>query len=534
MERSRRPRSRGRGRGSYHRRKKTGYSAHTPAVAPCQSPDRQPLDSRVSGRNTSLSHCSTNIKSSIGSKICDKNVIRVNPPAQLQPRLEFMRTKGLGHVIMSNAPITRSMVNSQNPTSDVQVSEVKKVNENSIGDKSVDRTMDENKVSNSVSSSETLLVKDVSAECTGTGVESTINSESKPTTPEDKDVRTEMSINTEIDLKSSKEKAFDPKTAGDSQVSGTKPGQFGHEGQGQMGQVGAMTGLGSSAAGLFTGLGPLTNIDAGFLQNPGSIIGEHERGDIRVMSDALNKIHAVMVMNCQILSAYKIDSDNKISELALRSDRVETDVSDLKKVVADQKNEIVALGQVKAPKQDLVLLEQKYDNLKSYCEEMFANQSKVIENQQKIISNFDLDMLRMAEMQQNLGERQNVYEIKQNQLILTIDGLPEEREKSTSQVIIDRLNADAKANMELSDFTNAYRVGKPRKSRGKGKGKKQPPAPPPRQIKVFMASTLAKDSVLACRGNLKQNEDRSFVWINEEHPDDYRRRKIRFAIRLPP
>lgn len=169
---------------------------------------------------------------------------------------------------------------------------------------------------------------------------------------------------------------------------------------------------------------------------------------------------------------------------------------------------------------------QKYENLKSYCDEMFETHSRVIEKQQKIISNFDLGMLRMMETQQNISERQNVYEIKQNQLIITIDGLPEVKDKSTSQVIIDRLNEDAGAHLELSDFVSSHRVGKPQKVKFKGKGKNGAKSSAPRQIKAYMSSILTKNDVLSCRGNLKQNDDKSYVWINEEHPDDYRRRKI--------
>lgn len=114
-----------------------------------------------------------------------------------------------------------------------------------------------------------------------------------------------------------------------------------------------MTELGKFLPNPFGGLGSFANIDASFLQNPGSIIGEHERGDIGAISDALNKIHAVMVMNSQILSAYKIDSDSKISELALCNDKIESDVSSLKSTVVDQKAEIASLGQEKASRQEL-------------------------------------------------------------------------------------------------------------------------------------------------------------------------------------
>lgn len=64
-----------------------------------------------------------------------------------------------------------------------------------------------------------------------------------------------------------------------------------------------------------------------------------------------------------------------------------------------------------------------------------------------------------------LKEHHNVQEIKQNCLTLTIDGLPEVKDKTTTQVVIDRLNNDAKVTMEACDFVSAHRVGKPRKSK---------------------------------------------------------------------
>lgn len=113
MERSRYPRSRGRGRGSHYRRKKPARSVSVPVETPCLTSD-QTIDSRETGRKISLSPGPQCGKTPNKGRVSDINTIRINPPAQLQRRLEFMRTTGLGHVIMSNAPITRSMVSSQN------------------------------------------------------------------------------------------------------------------------------------------------------------------------------------------------------------------------------------------------------------------------------------------------------------------------------------------------------------------------------------------------------------------------------------
>lgn len=65
------------------------------------------------------------------------------------------------------------------------------------------------------------------------------------------------------------------------------------------------------------------------------------------------------------------------------------------------------------------------------------------------------------------------------------------------------------------DFTSIYRLGKPRK-----------PKAPPRQIRVRLSNEQARAKILSCRGKLKPNADASAVWINEDHPDAYRRRKI--------
>lgn len=522
MERSRRARSRGRGRGrgSQYRRKNVGRLVHTPTVAPCQSSDNLLLDESNSGSNLPLSKSTRAV-----SEVSDKNVIRINPPVQLQRRLEFMRTTGLGHIVMSNAPITRSMVNSQSSqslTGDKRIAVDKNTAHSSEG-KSEAKIMDgegESTVNTNSKNSKNSKSSTESLPCAHSDSEKSPNLDnfdSKTSTPSV--IGTGIIDHVEKSTKSPSNTGLDSilHSEGEQQ---SKETMLIRTGQTPTGALSEIDGLSPN---LFMGL---PDFDTSFLQNPGAIIGKHERGDIGAMSDALNKIHAVMVMTCQILSAYRIDSDRKISELSLRNDRVESDVSELQGAVANQKVEITSLGQEKVSKCELDRLEQKYDDLRSYCDQMFDDHTRVIEKQQKIISNFDLGMLRMVETQRNLCEKQNVYEIRQNHLMLTIDGLPEVKDKSTSQVIVDRLNADGDVGLELSDFTNSFRVGKPRIAKKKGKGKNQPTAPPPRQIKVQMASIKAKDSVLACRGNIKQNEDKSYIWINEEHPDDYRRRKI--------
>lgn len=114
-----------------------------------------------------------------------------------------------------------------------------------------------------------------------------------------------------------------------------------------------------------------------------------------------------------------------------------------------------------------------------------------------------------------MSERVNVLDIKSNYFSIFIDGVPESKELSTSQVLINRLVSDAQVTLAPSDFASIYRVGKPRKAKAK-----------PRQIRAKLTNEEARNKLLSCRSKLKPNGDASLIWINEDHPEAYKRRKI--------
>lgn len=80
-----------------------------------------------------------------------------------------------------------------------------------------------------------------------------------------------------------------------------------------------------------------------------------------------------------------------------------------------------------------------------------------------------------------------------------------------------------------SDITNAWRIGtKVPDDKDipalKGKGAKTTKRKP-RTISVILASEAARDKIMTSRNKLKKYDDGSYLWVNEDQPEAYRRRK---------
>lgn len=125
-----------------------------------------------------------------------------------------------------------------------------------------------------------------------------------------------------------------------------------------------------------------------------------------------------------------------------------------------------------------------------------------------------LEIERSNYSQTRVSERVNVLEIRDKMYVFTIDNIPEDKNTPPAKSVIDRLNADASCELLASDIKTAFRMGK-----------FNPKAKYARQIRVTVSNDTARSTFLTCRGKLKANQDETIVWINELHPEDYRRRK---------
>lgn len=141
-------------------------------------------------------------------------------------------------------------------------------------------------------------------------------------------------------------------------------------------------------------------------------------------------------------------------------------------------------------------------------------------------------------------ERINVIEIKQNRLRLNIDGVPEDANVDPALLIVTKFNNDTDAELTVNDFRSAWRVGpyipeklnKDEEGESRVEGVEGPEATTngkltekakrkPRTIAVILASDSARDKIMSNRSKLTKYDDGTYMWINEDQPEAYRRRK---------
>lgn len=252
------------------------------------------------------------------------------------------------------------------------------------------------------------------------------------------------------------------------------------------------------------------------------LITSENRGNLCAMSDAMNQMYLTMISGQHKFDAYMTFNDNRFYSLNERLDTYCDKVERVGSAVQGLQNEISNVNQLRVDQSHFQNLhceleEIKSENLalRSLIENIETEQSMSFQNHDQRISNNKLDIKRAHKSNSDLTERVNVLDMKSNHLSLFIDGVPESKELSTAQVLIDRLQSDAQVTLNTSDFVSIFRLGKPRKAKSS-----------PRQIRVKLSNEQARTKILSCRGKLKPNADASFIWINEDHPEAYKRRKI--------
>lgn len=264
------------------------------------------------------------------------------------------------------------------------------------------------------------------------------------------------------------------------------------------------------------------------------LISEKDRGDVRALSDGMNRMYDLMRINYETLSSHIVSTEKRFSSLNEKLDRACVDIRELGLTSARHEESITALNASKASREQVQTLHTNLDSVKSSVsntkltitslettmselKESQEEQARMAEQHQLVLENFELNFRRIEREDRARNERLNVQEIRSRRLHLTIEGLPEVKDTPVIQSIITRVKSDTDIDLDEQFFASAYRVGK-----FNGKIHKKYP----RSIKIRMRDDNARDAFLASRGKLKSNPDKSQVWMNEELPDTFRRRKI--------
>lgn len=265
----------------------------------------------------------------------------------------------------------------------------------------------------------------------------------------------------------------------------------------------------------------------------GKLIDEKDRGDVGALSDGMNSMFDLLRINYETLNSHILNTDKRFTNLDSKIDKACMEIRELGVVSSRHEKEIISLEANKASKDQVQSLSTELEALKSTVasskssinsfedsisnmKELQEEQARLVEQHQIVLENLELSLRRVEREGRERNERLNVQEIRSRRLHLTIEGLPETKESPTIESIVTRINNDAEANLNAQVFASAYRVGKFNAKIHKKH---------PRAIRVRLRDDNARDALLACRGKLKPNPDKSQVWLNEELPDAFRRRK---------
>lgn len=241
-------------------------------------------------------------------------------------------------------------------------------------------------------------------------------------------------------------------------------------------------------------------------------LDEMTKHDTSALVMAINSMHG-MIRATQLDIATALD--NKFSSLNSRMDTLQQQF-----VKQDQTMREIALGSV--AKSDLERVESNINSVASEVDEMFEHFSAELESVKSSLEFYKMENMRLKHRLYEIEEKLNFKEIQSKRYSLYIDGLLEAKDKNIKSLILEKFNNEADVGLVEGDILSAKRVGIITKYRKN------------RSISLVVTSEESRDKFLKARGKLTPEIVNSPIWINEEIPQSYRRRKsmLRDLVKL--
>lgn len=177
----------------------------------------------------------------------------------------------------------------------------------------------------------------------------------------------------------------------------------------------------------------------------------------------------------------------------------------------DQSLQTMAAGMI--DRSELLKIESTINTVAAQADQNFEDIHRDLFEMRSAVEFLRTDNLRLKQKVAALDEKQNLAEIKDRRFSLTIEGILEVKDKDTKTLLIDKLNNEAEADLTTEELISVKRLGKVTKYKKN------------RTISVVVRDENARNKVLKTRGKLKVEVANTSIWINEELPASYRRRK---------
>lgn len=260
-------------------------------------------------------------------------------------------------------------------------------------------------------------------------------------------------------------------------------------------------------------------------------ITDPESATNATISEAINKLYALMQSNLHQSSSNMVELTGHFQTLEGKIDNVRERQNEFEERIIHQLNETKV--QVNKHEERLTSLESdtvkrsEYDALKTQLHQLKDELNERFQSAAEDMLNLRLENFRTANNTSKLEERVNVHDLRAKKFSFLIEGFPETQNEKLNESLLTRLNTDAGTDLVPQNFKSIRRVGKV-------DTKKNQNNMTPRPIALVVYDEETRSKLLSCRGKLSKNANDTFLWINEELPPAYRRRKsmLRDLVKL--
>lgn len=242
--------------------------------------------------------------------------------------------------------------------------------------------------------------------------------------------------------------------------------------------------------------------------------------NIASLTDAINSMHQMMF---SMQSQLTMNIERKLSSL-------ETQVVELHTKIDKQDVTFREMAQGMVSKSDMTRLESTLANVASQADTRFQEMDQELEQLRTIVKNSELERTRLHNRLSLVEEKFSLSEIKNKRYFLTLEGIAEVKDgdkdkdkdkakvkdidpKDLKTLVIDKFKQDADISIAPAEIVTIRRVGKIAKYR------------PTRPIHLTVRDDEARNKILSARGKLSMELAQTPIWINEDLPATYRRRK---------
>lgn len=247
--------------------------------------------------------------------------------------------------------------------------------------------------------------------------------------------------------------------------------------------------------------GPETKVDDAPLPPPILTIQTDDKNSSAII-EAINLLQATMVQSHLNLER---KMDTKLTSVEGQLKLLNNKLRDQDKVILDLRRNMADVNSLKQ-------IEESLTNVASQADQKFVEIDRDLVAMRTELDAYRLENLRLGHRMFEAEEKLSLQAIRSKKLNFTLEGLPQKGKSkwTIKTTLIGIINEGQKTKLTEDDYAQAYRQGAFNANSTK-----------PQPVSLVLKDDNACNVFLRARGKLAKTS----VWINEDLPATYRRRK---------